>query len=59
MRLPCPVGHYDLLSIEGENLPPSLLTPPCVDRRGILQLQYCTLVARLPSLASCVTHPRP
>ena len=28
MRLPCPVGHYDLLSIEGENLPPSLLTPP-------------------------------
>ena len=30
MRLPCPVGHYDQASIEGETLPPSLLTPPPV-----------------------------
>ena len=29
MRLPCPVGHYGLLSILGGSArPPSLLTPP-------------------------------
>ena len=42
LRLPCPVGHYGLLSILGGSAwPPSLLTlPPVVGRRGILQHLY-------------------
>ena len=38
LRLTCPVGHNGLLSILGGSArPPSLLTPPFVGRRGILQ----------------------
>ena len=60
MRLPCPVGHYGLLSILGGSArPPSLLTPPCVDRRGILQHLYSTALLPRPSCVPFVTFAHP